>query len=153
MVKAIQEVITKKKYKNVKENNLSNSSKYSVFKHNSGAKDMYNILISNKLTTPTGKVKWNDTLNLEDKNWNIIFKLPFIATKDTKIRSFQTRINHHIVGTNYLLHKFDPTHSDKCSFCGTHVETIEHIFWYCEKTQNLLIKFEYKLAFLNINLR
>ena len=32
---------------------------------------MYNILISNKLTTPTEKVKWNDTLNLKDKNLNI----------------------------------------------------------------------------------
>ena len=154
MVKVIQEFITNNNtviLNKITFPILPNTVSF-FYKHSKGAKDMYNILISNKLTTPTGKVKWNNTFNLEDKNWNTIFKLPFIATKDTKIRWFQTRINHNIIGTNSLLHKIDPTQSDKCSFCGTHIETIEHIFWYCEKTQNLLIEFENKLGILNINL-
>ena len=42
------------------------------------------------------------------------------------------RINHRILGTNYLLSKMKLTLDDKCTFCRLEKETIKHMFWDCE---------------------
>ena len=121
------------------------------FKFKKGAKNMYNILIHSNKAIPTGRLKWTNIFNyLGDKEWSIIFQTPFISTKDTKIKWFQTRLNHNILGTNSLLNKIDNSHSNKCSFCKTNEETIEHLLWECSKTQTLIYEFENYLQGKNI---
>ena len=65
-----------------------------------------------------------------------------MSTNDRKITWFQTRINHFILGTNSLVSKITVSVNDRCTFCKSQIETIEHLFWECEKTQNLLVQFE-----------
>ena len=50
---------------------------------------------------------------------------------DTKIHYFQFRILHRIIGVNTLLYKMKIISSPMCTFCKSHDETIEHLFWHC----------------------
>ena len=63
---------------------------------------------------------------------------PFKITKCTKLRLFQTCINHKILVTNKLLHQMKMIDSPTCSLCGNNEESIEHLFWKCPNTQQFL---------------
>ena len=94
---------------------------------------MYNILLEKYKTEPSRKNKWNYAFHLSDKNWATIFKIPYIVTKDIKFRWFQHGINHCILGSNYLVHKIDNSHSENALFVT---------FWECSSVQDLLLKFD-----------
>lgn len=66
------------------------------YKHQKGARDMYNILISESKYTPSGKTKWNVNFNISDIYGIFIFKIPFTVTQDSKLQRFQTRLNNSI---------------------------------------------------------
>ena len=63
-----------------------------------GSKPMYNI-INQMSCEPTGKVKWNAFINFDDKQWKIIFSMPFTNTTDSKLQWIQFRVNHSIIVT------------------------------------------------------
>ena len=52
---------------------------------------------------------------------------------DILLRSFQYRIFHRTIGTNVLLKKMGIKDHDDCFFCDGNPETIEHLFWYCDR--------------------
>ena len=56
-----------------------------------------------------------------------------------KMRSFQYRIFHRIIATNVLLMKMGIKDHDNCFFCDSKPETIEHLFWYCDRISHLWI--------------
>jgi hypothetical protein len=110
-----------------------------ILKPESGAKRMYNVLQKHD-SHMTIKQRWSEKLKetIDDDEWKAIFLLPFKINKDTKIQWFQYRINHRIIGTNYLLHKMKIVDSPTCSFCKNSDETIEHLFWDCPITANII---------------
>jgi hypothetical protein len=59
--------------------------------------------------------------------------MPFDCTIDTKLRWFQYRLCHRILGTNYLLNEINKEQSPKCTFCNTEEETLSHLFFDCNK--------------------
>ena len=65
-------------------------------------------------------------------NWNAIYSFPFIVTK---IREFQYKVLNNIVFTNEKLFKFKILDSPLCSFCKREVESLEHLFYYCDVTK------------------
>jgi len=81
-----------------------------------------------------------------------IYILPFIITQDTKMQWFQFRINHLILGTNWLLNKNNNNYDSKCYFCKIEIETVQHIFWNCEKVKLLLAEFQNSLKRSNVQL-
>jgi len=97
-------------------------------------------------------IKWNITFNFNEQTWKQIYKLPFIITQDTKLQSFQFRINHLILGTNWLLNKINSNHDSKCHFCKLGIDTVQHIFWDCEKVKLLLAEFQTSLKHGNVQL-
>jgi hypothetical protein len=108
-----------------------------LFKDNSGAKSIYELL-NNNYSQPACVQKWQEKLNIEINNreWKNIF--PFNITNDTKIQWFQYRIIHRILGTNDLLFKFGIKSSPECFFCKSGVETIEHLFYECRIVKRFL---------------
>ena len=86
--------------------------------------------------------------------WSI-FLAPFKLTKCTKLRRYQTCINHRILVTNKFLFQIKVIDSPKCSFCGDTDETIDHILWNCLKTkqflQELTERFQEMRISLNLN--
>ena len=64
---------------------------------------------------------------------------------------FQTRINHRILPTKKYLYNMKYVPSPRCSFCQEE-ETINHMLWQCQETQNLIGDFKRWLNNNNINL-
>ena len=63
---------------------------------------------------------------------------------------FQTRINHRILGTNWLLNKINSNNNPNCSFCRHSIETIEHLLYECKYVQTLLNEFNNVILQYNI---
>ena len=76
-----------------------------------------------------------DVLNLE---WKKIFSICFDTVKDINLIWFQYRILNKILGTKSLLFKMSIADTNNCRNCGLAEETIEHLFFYCEKTNEFL---------------
>lgn len=123
-----------------------------ILKQKKGSQNIYNILNKNE-EIPTGKLKWNQLYDIDDKTWESIFVDPFQITQCSKLRWFQLTINHKITVTNNFLSKAKLIDSPLCTLCGESEETIQHIFWYCQKTQIFLKDLELRFQRNNIQLK
>lgn len=63
--------------------------------------------------------------------------MPFKTTKNTALQYLQYRILHRILTTNSYLFKIKYAQSDKCTFCQTLSETLEHLLYQCDKITEL----------------
>ncbi len=83
--------------------------------------------------------KWEELLQqpLDDEFLVNIFKNIPVVTLCTKLRSFHFRLLHNAITTNDKLLEWKILDSDRCTFCGTSVETITHLFWECQVAQQL----------------
>ena len=118
-----------------------------------GARDLYQILIFHKqVPVPSATYRWNTVFNINNDEWKKIFKLPHKILVSTRLKWFQTRINHRILGTNWLLNKINNNFNPNCSFCQDEIETIEHLFWECHYVRRLIHLFLQTLKNKNINL-
>lgn len=89
-------------------------------------------LIESISSPPTSQAFFEGIYNLETDSWENIYKLPFLVTIENKIRAFQFKINHNIYYTNEKLYKVNLCKHEMCSFCGTEIETLMHIFAKCD---------------------
>ena len=46
--------------------------------------------------------------------------------------------NCRIIETNLLLFKMKLKNSGLCSFCKNEIETLEHLFWFCQVSNNII---------------
>ena len=96
-----------------------------------GCRSIYDVLINTKqIPSSQAKCRRDLTINL---NFKFIYDIPFSCTKNRKLQWLRYRINHRILGTNYVLVKMGikNTCSEICSFCNTEQETLVHLFWNC----------------------
>lgn len=121
-----------------------------IIQHQKGCRDIYDVLIEGNVV-PTSKSKWETELTLyRGFEWNKIYKMPFLCSKDTNLQWFQYRINHRILATNSLLFKMNIKNTDVCSFCSEESETLIHLFWNCRFVQAFWRQFKSLLASKNI---
>ena len=105
------------------------------------SKHIYRSFLAKKQTTPTAK----DREKLSAKyhrltiDWKRVYLLSFRTTLETKHKEFQFKILNRSLFTNEKLFRFDMAESDKCAFCQTEVESIEHYFIFF--LQNILCFF------------
>ncbi|XP_062599221.1 uncharacterized protein LOC134260692 [Saccostrea cucullata] len=104
------------------------------------SKCFYEILNHNS-SMSTGKTKWSEMLQIDNKEWKKFHKIPFRVTKDCKLQWFQYRIINRILATNSFLFKINKNDSKYCNFCLSEEETIEHLLWECDYTQSFLEEF------------
>ena len=78
--------------------------------------------------------KWCDALQILPNNidWNKIYENNYFATNETKLRSFQIRLNLRSIVTNVQLAGFGIVDSNYCVFCSEEPETIIHLFCMCK---------------------
>lgn len=104
---------------------------------------IYDLLVKSKLKDKKHekyKEKWKTELNLvnKDEKWwekiNYAVKSPL----EVKLRWFQYRIIHRILGTNAFLCKIGIVDSPLCTFCKESPETIVHLFVNCRVVGQLL---------------
>ena len=70
------------------------------------SKIIYQSLLNQKIERPTSEAKILEKLaiHLDDNDWISIYCIPFWATVEVKLRSFQISINHFYYFTNEKLH-------------------------------------------------
>ena len=88
--------------------------------------------LAKKQTTPTAKEKLSAKYHHLTIDWKRGYLLSFRTTLETKLREFQFKILNRIVFTNEKLFRFGMAESDKCVFCQTEVESIEHLLFSCK---------------------
>ncbi len=60
------------------------------------------------------------------------FRKIYGATISTRIRSFQFRLNHRILGINEKLYRWGIKADNRCDLCKSAVETYKHLFCDCD---------------------
>ena len=90
-------------------------------------------------------------------NWKLIYRIPRIATWETKIRNFQYKLFNNMLYLNKKLFQFGIISQPKCSSCELYDETPQHIFYECIYAQNLWNQLQLylseKVALLVLNLQ
>ena len=90
-----------------------------LLKDKKGSQRIYHVLVLSKQVKRKFIDKWNVKLNtnLDSSKWSLIFNIPYSCTVDTKLRWFQFRLIHRILGTNSFLFKINKTDTNLCTFC------------------------------------
>ena len=104
-----------------------------LFKDKKGSRRIYAILVSKKEVNKNYVHKWENKLNISyaPPKWSSICNSPFRCTISTKLRWFQYRLVHRILGTNLFLLRIGKKDSNMCTFCHEAEETLIHIFCNC----------------------
>jgi len=63
--------------------------------------------------------------------WQKIYSLPFLVTKEIKLSIFQYKIIHDILYTNCILYKMRKVQDPHCPFCTNVDQTVGHLFVSC----------------------
>ena len=97
-------------------------------------KGVYNNLIATTFASPICEAKWQTILQLAvSPNWNKIW-VPKDNLLDHDDKDIWFRIKHRTLPTKDKLYMMGSSHDDLCCLCESNLETIEHLFLYCQKT-------------------
>ena len=88
-----------------------------------------------KLNEITSQEKWASYFETENLKWDTIYSNVFTSTIDTKLRNFQYKYLFRIIPTNKRLFTQNIANSNLCDFCNMDIETVQHLFWECNKVQ------------------
>ncbi|XP_035699761.1 uncharacterized protein LOC118432322 [Branchiostoma floridae] len=93
-----------------------------------------NFCIMQYQAVPVSQNFWEKRFPMYDFrsiSWHVLWKSPFLTTKEPKLISLQWKILHNIYPTKILLHKMRIVENNKCIFCDI-IEYIEHFFFDCK---------------------
>ena len=100
-----------------------------IYANEKGTQKYYGIFIENG-QNPKCCEKWNQELD-RHINWNTTF-IKIQKIKEVKLKWFQIRLVHRIIGTNRSLKWMNIVNNDQCSFCKNASESIAHLFCDCD---------------------
>ena len=64
-------------------------------------------------------------------DWDEIYKTNYLCTIETKLRSFQLKLNLRVIVANIQLFGFGSIESENCKFCNKAPQTLFHLFCTC----------------------
>ncbi len=94
------------------------------------SKDFYNLLLHTEY--PIGAQKLRTKFNLNVSEISKVIALPYVTTKDNKLRELQFKLIHNILFTKFKLLRIGKVDSSLCAFCSSDIETIDHLFITCQ---------------------
>ena len=108
-----------------------------------GSKDFcklaYTLFIERHVSPPQrSQSKWISDFQIYDVDkidWCQSYSLPFLCTREPKLRIFQFKLLHRRISTNRYLFKIGISSSELCSFCENSSETLLHLFWECPQVK------------------
>ena len=119
------------------ENNIEQQVNDSLFNNECAmtAKSFRALIVKLKYVEPCASRFWKNKLNIDitERVWNI----PYLSTKESRLRELQWKILHNIYPTNILLLKMGLRDSNVCLFCKGSIDFVEHFFFYCPNINNL----------------
>ena len=90
-----------------------------------------------KYDKPTCQSYHEKNFDNYDFNWKLIYRIPCIATLETKVCIFQYKLLNNVLYLNKKLFQCGIAFQSKCSFCELYDEIPHHIFCECKYAQNL----------------
>ena len=84
-------------------------------------------------------IKWKVEWDLDF--YCLLFKQIRVLSDVTKIRNFQYRLLQRSITTNKDLCRWKIIESEMCTFCKSEIETVLHLFYYCDNAQRLWQRF------------
>ena len=103
-------------------------------------------LIDKMIKVPISQERWSEIFTDCVIDWKYVYTTPFKSCLSTKMRYFQFRLLHRILGVNEYTFLMGIVDSKLCSFCSEAEESIVHLFWDCPITQHFISE-------LNLNIR
>ena len=99
------------------------------------AKSFRALIVKSKYVEPCAIRFWKNKFNVDitERAWNI----PYLSTKESRLRELQWKILHNIYPTNILLLKMGLRESNVCLFCNGSIDFVEHFFFYCPNINKL----------------
>ena len=82
-------------------------------------------------------------LNLD---WELIYLLTQILTKNTSLRTFQYKVLNNVLYLNFKLFQFKVSTTSLCSYCNQHDETVQHLLSKCNKVISLWTEIKFYFA-------
>ena len=102
----------------------------------------YKALMSQRVhIIPTGQQRYSEQFKVNETEWENIYLLPRLVSKDNYLRDFQFKILHRYLATNKLLKRYNISVNARCTFCELQNETIEHILFECNVTRHFWFDF------------
>ena len=99
----------------------------------------YNILIELQASLPQrNQDKWISDFQAyasEEIDWSKTYSLPFLCTRESKLRVFQFNLVHRRISRNRYLFKVGLSTSEQCTFCENTSESLSRLFWEFPKTK------------------
>ncbi len=117
-------------------------------------KDIYWTLVSRINQKPTCASKWQEKYPSISLDWKLIFNIPYVLVRDTKVQNLQYKILHRFFPCNYILNKWYPEMEKYCMYCKRE-ETLEHYFYECSTLTsfwNSFFKWWYSVCRIRIEL-
>lgn len=90
-------------------------------------------LVRNQIVDADGcLLAWQNDLQIiiDENTWNSVIVDVYLLTNNATLRWFQYRLVHRLITTNLKRSKYENI-SNKCDFCKTEVETVQHLFVQC----------------------
>ena len=119
----------------------NNNKKLSLIK----CKEFYWHIINKKDIITKNMSKWEKILpisQLNHKNWEKIYTMPFKTCRETKIQSLQYRILHLVIQNNEWLHNLTIKSTNICELCNKNqIDNIIHYFITCPNCKTFWISF------------
>ena len=94
-----------------------------------------------KKKSPAAVLKWNQSCNLSDDDWENIFKMPFRSCTSTLLQCFQYKIIHRVIACRKWLYNLRVLNSSKCLYCDDE-DSIGHFFYNCVVLKQFWISFK-----------
>ena len=111
---------------------------FTLFSFNALQSNLQDAYSKESLPPTRCQTKWSAEDALLDSfpvNWKKTYSLPFLCTKETKLRVFQFKLLQRRIATNDFLYRIGILPTNLYTFCGEVPETLMHLFWNCECSQ------------------
>ena len=92
------------------------------------SKHYYALLISRRAQLSTNALVLKNDFNLTEDQLEKVFLLPHMVCFESYVKAFQYKVLNSILYTNAKLFKTGYTAEDKCTFCKSESETLNHLF-------------------------
>ncbi len=91
------------------------------------------LFLENLISAPHVKLFWNNLF--DDLNWKKVWSLQQKFFLTNKVKEVSFKLIHRFYPVKKFIQKFRADVELSCSFCLNADETVEHLFWSCQYTQ------------------
>ena len=107
------------------------------------SKQYYLLLIGKKAQLPSAASKLQKEFHFLIDQLKQIFILPHKVTLEPYVRAFQYKVLNSILYTNSKLYKIGYSQHDKCTFCKSYPEKLNHFLYSCPCSKAFWVDFEF----------